>query len=94
VLKVLLGDGTKTGKRLLLLGLTPENVGRLRAGQPILVDADKLGLPDLRIALCYGESINDIANDVRIQLGVDLPYIPEPESGEEWVMQTKPPAGG
>lgn len=93
MLKILLGD-SKDG-RLLLLGLTPENITRLQAGRPILIEGTKLGLSNVRIGLCYGETVNDIADEIRTTFGIDIPHIPDAAPGEEIVVTaTQPRAEG
>ena len=61
-------DGTRT----ILLGLTPANVRRLRAGEPIRVDGDELGEPGLRIIVVFGQTERAITADIRAA-GVVLP---------------------
>lgn len=41
---------------LIILGLSKENIARLKQGKPILFDATNLGLPGKHIAIHYGET--------------------------------------
>lgn len=93
MLKVVLGTPGST-KKLLVLGLTPENLIRLTKGEPILVDGEAIGIPDLKIALTYGATLADIRKDLKDNLGVNMPHVPEPGPGEEFIVQTPPPFGG
>lgn len=43
------------GKKLLLIGLSEENLKRLKAGQPIYT-SEKHHLPDLELFIFYGET--------------------------------------
>lgn len=55
------------GQPLLMLGLTAENVRRLKLGQPIDVprkSLDACGLTELRIGIMYGETIEAIAEEL------------------------------
>ena len=44
------------GNPLVFLGLTGENVTRLAAGEPILIQLADLGLPSMQVALMYGKT--------------------------------------
>lgn len=59
------------GRRLMLLGLTPENVRRLKDGEPILVDCAELGV-DARLTIMFGQTERAIAAELRSH-GVELP---------------------
>jgi hypothetical protein len=44
------------GRRLMVLGLSGENVARLAAGEPILFDAAQLGFDGLDVLITYGRT--------------------------------------
>jgi hypothetical protein len=48
---------------LLMLGLSGENVTRLAAGEPILLDLGQLGLPPIHVVLSYGQTERVIAEE-------------------------------
>ncbi|MDX3748713.1 hypothetical protein [Streptomyces sp. AK08-02] len=58
---------------VVLLGLSGENVTRLMADEPILVDLAELGLPPLRIAILGGRTEADITQQLEQQYG-PLPF--------------------
>lgn len=65
---------TSDGRPMLLLGLTGENMTRLMAGEPIMVDTDQLGLPfaglpSMVVVLIGGKSEDSIAADLHRALG-------------------------
>lgn len=53
------------GKPLVVLGLSGENVTRLMAGEPILLNLAELGLPAQQIAIMGGRTEADIAAELR-----------------------------
>lgn len=53
------------GGRMAVLGLSGENVTRLMAGEPILLDLAELGLPPQRIVIVGGRTEADIEHDLR-----------------------------
>lgn len=58
---------------VILLGLSGENITRLMADEPILINLAELGLPPLRIALIGGRTEADIVQDIDRRLG-RLPF--------------------
>ena len=54
-----------TGDRMAVLGLSGENMARLMAGEPMLVNLAELGLPPQRVALVGGHTEADIERDLR-----------------------------
>lgn len=54
-----------------LFGLTQENVTRLMAGEPITVKLNEHGLqgPAISIVLCYGETEESLALELRELIG-------------------------
>lgn len=50
-----------------VFGLSRENVTRLTAGQPIVIRLDQYGLtgPDVSIVLCFGETEEALALELR-----------------------------
>jgi hypothetical protein len=59
------------GRPLVLLGLTPENLRRLRGGEPILVDLRELGV-DARVSITFGQTERALVASLRA-LGLELP---------------------
>lgn len=57
------------GQPLVILGLSGENMTRLMADEPILINLADLGLPPLRIAIVGGRTETDIANQLSQQYG-------------------------
>lgn len=45
-----------------LLGLSEENLKRLRRDQPIKFNMKDLGLPDMEVIIFYGETEEDMVN--------------------------------
>lgn len=66
------GTKTKDGGQLILLGVTPANLRRLKDGQPIYVECDDLGLPGARIMLVFGQTERAIYAELRAA-GIELP---------------------
>lgn len=67
----------KDGLPLLALGITDENVTRLRAGLPVHVapaDLQQMGLPAMHITIMHGADERAIIHDLR-ENGVDLPAL-------------------
>jgi hypothetical protein len=56
----------KDGTPLMLLGLSKENVDRLTAGKPIAFNAASLGLPPCHVLITYGETEQDILNELAV----------------------------
>lgn len=54
----------KFGDTGLLIGLSEENVKRLKAGQPIAFDMSAVGLPPGRCVIIYGQTEDRIAKDL------------------------------
>ena len=53
------------------LGITKENIARLRAGQPMSIDLADLHLPPGRILIFYGDTEQAIARTLLPYLGED-----------------------
>lgn len=77
MIKLVLGDNDNPeAKRLLLLGLTAEDMLELTQGHPILVnpgEAEGLGIG--RVAIYYGVDQAALLQDVREQLGIEVPDV-------------------
>ncbi len=58
---MILGNGSIDGSRMLLLGLSEENVTRLAAGEPIKVDLRPMGFEAVMVVV-YGRTERDIAD--------------------------------
>jgi hypothetical protein len=63
---------SKDGAKVIGLGLEAENINRLIDGQPIAFDMAELGLPGQKILIMYGESQDDIKQQLR-DSGLELP---------------------
>lgn len=59
------------GKQLILLGVTPTNLRRLRDGNPILVDCTELGV-EARVCIVFGQTERHIVASLRA-LGIEPP---------------------
>lgn len=57
--------GTLGGKPALILGLSGENMARLMAGEPIMLDAATLGLPEMTVVVVGGRTEDAIVADLR-----------------------------
>ncbi|MBO2461750.1 hypothetical protein [Actinomadura violacea] len=55
----------KDGRPLVILGLSGENVTRLAAGEPIIVDMAEMGLPPMEVAIIYGRTEQVILENLR-----------------------------
>ena len=62
----------RTSDGTFILGVTAENVRRLRDGQPIAVDLAQLGGTD-KVLIVYGETAEKIMADLREASGAELP---------------------
>lgn len=68
--------GTRGGKPALILGLSGENMTRLMAGEPIMLDTAALGLPEMTVVICGGRTEDAITADLRVH-GLLPPEVPE-----------------
>jgi hypothetical protein len=57
----------KNGTQLVGLGLSEGNVKKLRAGQPILLHLDELGIEGIDVLIHYGETEDAIVKDFKDQ---------------------------
>jgi hypothetical protein len=73
------GANGADGKRIVILGITEENVRRLRDGKPIHVHGDEVGAPDVTIFIMYGKDNKDVARQLE-ETGFRLPPDP-PKQG-------------
>lgn len=65
-------SATQDGGHLILLGLLPANLRRLRDGEPILVDCASLGKPGLMVTIMFGQTERAIYAELRAH-GIELP---------------------
>jgi hypothetical protein len=74
----------EAGMRIILLGLTRENVTRLMAGEPIRVSAvHHAGFPtDLSILLCFGETERALVEQLKPLFGDDTKFIAVPKPAD------------
>ena len=54
-------------KNTIILGLSRENIIRLKAGQPIKFDMTELGVPDMTMFIFYGDTEGQIEKMFREQ---------------------------
>jgi hypothetical protein len=68
---VMLGADDDTGEagRVVVLGLSHENLARLKAGKPIDIDGDELGLGATRIVIFAGETEQSMMAQVQELIG-------------------------
>lgn len=84
------------GRQLLMLGITRENLQRLEAGNPIVVDQrdmrQELGekVPDQDVIIFFGETHTDLTRQLR-EVGMGAPDLGEPEPGQKLVHRAKKP---
>lgn len=53
-------SGTKKDRKFIGLGLTRENVDKLTAGQPIVVDGASVGVSGIDVLVLFGETPDDV----------------------------------
>lgn len=53
-----------------ILGISKENVKRLKDGQPILLNLSDIGLPDQEIMIMYGETEKSIAKQLNDEFSI------------------------
>lgn len=64
---------TRSGRRLLVLGIDRENVRRLTGGDPIYVQGNAHGLDlDVDVVVAFGEELQDILDEIT-SAGVEIP---------------------
>jgi hypothetical protein len=83
----MLVTGAQSGVKMGIIGLTAENIGLLQEGKPIMVELDEIGMGEDAdhkqvIAIMYGESHQDLLDEIGRQLKMDMPAMPEPGPGE------------
>lgn len=66
----------KDGTPGVILGLSGENVTRLAADEPIMVNLAELGLPAITIAIMYGRTEADIKTQLQPLLGPNTVELP------------------
>lgn len=67
----------KTSDGKYIMGLDAENIRRLKAGQPILIDLRIMEGTDV-VTLMYGETLEDLTRDLEKLNGGPLPVNPWP----------------
>ncbi|WP_423396051.1 hypothetical protein [Burkholderia sp. LMG 21824] len=53
-----------TNGKMVILGLSRENITRLQAGKPIKFDAEQIGLPGYEFFIVFGETEQAIYDDL------------------------------
>jgi hypothetical protein len=72
---------TKDGRPAIGLGLSAHNLKRLKAGQPIVIDGAKDGLPFAgEILIFYGHREHDMLEDLSRHIGPDTKVTIDPRS--------------
>ena len=66
---------TGEGKNVLVLGISAENVIRLKEGKPIHITGEELGL-ECDVLLVYGETESQIYQDLQPMMGADTSVEP------------------
>ena len=74
------GANTSDGGRVMVLGITKENVRRLQEGQPIRVRGEEVGVPNVTIVIMYGEDNKAIGKQLE-EAGIEIAPGPEPKGG-------------
>lgn len=60
-----LGGTTKSGRKLIILGLSEGNLMRLREKKPLVVHGAEVGVPDLEtLIICWGETEDALADEL------------------------------
>jgi hypothetical protein len=72
------------GQRVIILGVTRQNVERLIDGKPIYVTAEHHpGFPtDLQIAICFGETEREITEELRPLIGEETKVVAVPKPAD------------
>lgn len=63
---MIIATGKSEDGRTLILGLNKENIERLTTNQPIMRPLDEAGFPGLTLLILYGETYEDIQQDLHI----------------------------
>lgn len=71
---------TGDGRPLLVLGLSKENMTRLAADDPMVLDTAPLGLPSMQIVIVYGATEDTIIDRLHNAKLLDLSAEPLPSS--------------
>ncbi len=72
----------RDGKPMVILGLSFENLDRLRTGHPIrLAMGELVPTGDFTLAITAGETLTSIADELRAA-GLPIPEVAEPQPGE------------
>lgn len=74
MIKAIVSDDRHPGP-MVVLGLSGENVTRLVAGEPILIDLAQLGLPPQRVSIVYGKTEEAIVAELKTHLGKILTHV-------------------
>lgn len=69
MLRIRMGD-------VFLFGLDAENVRRLKDDQPIVIDLAEMEGPPVRVSLIYGDTLQDLIDQVERATGISLPKAP------------------
>lgn len=56
----------EAGQPIVILGITGENVARMAAGEPVLVNMTELGLPPMKVILMYGKTERHITAELEL----------------------------
>lgn len=61
-------------------GIEEANVKKLKEGQPIAVDMEQFGYPNLKIMIWYGQTMGDLYKEVEPFIGPKTKIIPTEKS--------------
>lgn len=61
----------RNGRTVVLMGLDSENVERIKNGQPIRFDGNAVGIQGRTLAICYGDTAEDIVAEMSAAGGVE-----------------------
>lgn len=60
---------------VVILGLEARNVELLKEGKPMYIKLAELGLPDIVVAIVYGDTHQDIVAQIEATTGLKVPVI-------------------
>ena len=63
------GATLENGRRLIGLGISDENIARLRQGKPIFVAGSSVGVPEVEIIICWGATEYELTEQLASLIG-------------------------
>ena len=64
-----MGATLENGRRLIILGISDENVARLRQGQPVFVAGSSVGVPEVEVIICWGATEYELTEQFAFLIG-------------------------